>query len=166
MRSWKIGSEEVKVHLTPAPKEVYDMLLRDLRKRHRKGYRAVRCMVEGKSGRLIRCPDTNKCSACPYGKKPEERDANIISWEQCAEDGYEPAAADDVMETVMNLCEYEQIRERLHEADPDLVRMVEMKAAGYSVRQIADELRKLPITVYKSFERIARIGNSCREEDQ
>lgn len=114
------------------------MLLGDLRARHRNGYRHVRCQVPGETKATILCPDTNKCSACPYGRTPEEREANIISWDECVAEGYEPAAADDVMKTVTDLCEYEQIRERLREADPDLVTMVEMKAAGYSVKQIAE----------------------------
>ena len=166
VRTWKIGSEEVKVHLTPAPKEVYDMLLGDLRKRHRDGFRSVRCMVEGKSGRLIRCPDHHSCRNCPFGKTPDDRDANVISWDQCVAEGYEPASADNTEERIADLCEYEQIRERLYAADPDLVTMVEMKAAGYSVKQIAEHLHKLPITVYKSFERIARIGNQYRDENR
>lgn len=164
VRTWKIGSEEIKVHLTPAPKEIYDMLLGDLRKRHRDGYRSVRCMIEGKSGRPIRCPDHHSCRDCPFGKSPDERDANVISWDQCIAEGFEPAATGSTEERIADLCEYEQIRERLYKADPDLVTMVEMKAAGYSVKQIAEHLHKLPITVYKSFERIARIGNEYRAE--
>ena len=166
VRIWKIGSKEIKVHLTPAPKEVYDLLLSDLRKRHRDGYRSVRCMIEGKSGRLIRCPDHHSCRNCPFGKTPEDREANVISWDQCIAEGYEPACTESTEERIADLCEYEQIRERLHDADPDLVTMVEMKAAGYSVKQIAEHLQKLPITVYKSFERIARIGNQHREESK
>lgn len=165
VRTWRIGAEEIKVHLTPAPKEVYDMLLKDLRKQHRNGYRSVRCMIEGKSGRLIHCPDSNSCRNCPFGKKPEDRDANVISWDQCIEEGYEPSASDSTESRIADLCEYEQIRARLYEADPALVTMVEMKADGYSVKQISEYLHKPLITIYKSFERIARIGNQYRAEN-
>lgn len=166
VRTRHIGAEEIKVHLTPAPKEVYDMLLGDLRKKHRDEYRSVRCLVEGKRGGLVRCSDSNSCRNCPYGKTPEDRDANVISWDQCIEEGYEPACSDSTEQRIADLCEYEQIRARLYAADPDLVTMVEMKAAGCSVKEIAAHLHKPAITVYKAFERIARIGNQYRAENQ
>lgn len=165
VRTWHIGAEEVKVHLTPAPKEIYDMLLGDLHKRHRDGYRSVRCMVEGKSGRLIHCPDSNSCRNCPYGKTPDERDANVISWDQCIAEGYEPASEESIEKRIDDIVEYEQIRERLYAADHVLVTMVEMKSDGYSIKQIAEHLHKPVITIYKSFERIARIGNQYRAEN-
>lgn len=63
------------------------MFLGDLRKKHRDGYRSVRCLVEGKRGRLVRCSDSNRCRNCPYDKTPEDRDANVISWDQCISEG-------------------------------------------------------------------------------
>ena len=47
-RTWRIGSEQVLVHLTPADEATYRFLLNELRSKHRKGYRSVRCMVPGR----------------------------------------------------------------------------------------------------------------------
>ena len=44
---------------------------------HSSGYYSVRCMVPGKRKAFIKCRDTNKCSACPYGMTPETKQASL-----------------------------------------------------------------------------------------
>ena len=57
-RTWRIGTEQVLVHLTPSDEETYRFLLNELRRKHRNSYRESRCQVPGTLKPLIRCPDS------------------------------------------------------------------------------------------------------------
>ena len=48
---------------------------------HSSGYFSTRCMVPGKRKAFTRCRDTNKCSACPYGRTPETKQSPLVSWD-------------------------------------------------------------------------------------
>ena len=49
------------------PEEVYDVLHRDSERQLIHMRRDGRCQVPGKRGKMIRCPEKNKCEKCPYG---------------------------------------------------------------------------------------------------
>ena len=53
-RTWRIGSEPVTVHLTPADKATYKFLVNELRSRHRDEYRAKRCMIPSSVSQSVR----------------------------------------------------------------------------------------------------------------
>lgn len=80
-RTWLIGNERITVHLTPADEDTYRFLLGELYARHRDNYRQNRCMIPGKQKPLIICPECNKCSNCPFGRKPEDRQPRIINYD-------------------------------------------------------------------------------------
>ena len=164
-RTWHIGSERVTVYLCPADEATYRFLLGELRRKHRNGYRAVRCMVEGKLKPLIRCPESNKCSACPYGRKPEDREANIISWDGLIESGYEGEADNRMAEQLQAKLEYEEIRSLMDSENPIIAQVFEMKERdGFSVSEIADRLHIKPRNVYYYLDRAKAIGKKYNKE--
>ena len=164
-RTWHIGSERVTVYLCPADEATYRFLLGELRRKHRNGYRAVRCMVEGKLKPLIRCPESNKCSACPYGRKPEDREANIISWDGLIESGYEGEADNRMAEQLQAKLEYEEIRSLMDSENPIIAQVFEMKERDrYSVSEIADRLHIKPRNVYYYLSRAKAIGKKYNKE--
>ena len=57
---------------------------------HSSGFASMRCMVPGRKKPFIKCPTTNSCARCPYGRKPEEKQSPVISLDGLLEDGYEP----------------------------------------------------------------------------
>lgn len=164
-RTWHIGSERVTVYLCPADEATYRFLLGELRRKHRNGYRAVRCMVEGKLKPLIRCPESNKCSACPYGRKPEDREANIISWDGLIESGYEGEADNRMVEQLQAKLEYDEIRTLMDSKNPIIAQVFEMKERdGFSVSEIADRLHIKPRNVYYYLDRAKAIGKKYNKE--
>ena len=164
-RTWHIGSERVTVYLCPADEATYRFLLGELRRKHRNGYRAVRCMVEGKLKPLIRCPESNKCSACPYGRKPEDREANIISWDGLIESGYEGEADNRMVEQLQAKLEYDEIRTLMDSKNPIIAQVFEMKERdGCSVSEIADRLHIKPRNVYYYLDRAKAIGKKYNKE--
>lgn len=164
-RTWHIGSERVTVYLCPADEATYRFLLGELRRKHRNGYRAVRCMVEGKLKPLIRCPESNKCSACPYGRKPEDREANIISWDGLIESGYEGEADNRMVEQLQAKLEYDEIRTLMDSENPIIAQVFEMKERDvFSVSEIADRLHIKPRNVYYYLDRAKAIGKKYNKE--
>ena len=164
-RTWHIGSERVTVYLCPADEATYRFLLGELRRKHRNGYRAGRCMVEGKLKPLIRCPESNKCSACPYGRKPEDREANIISWDGLIESGYEGEADNRMVEQLQAKLEYDEIRTLMDSKNPIIAQVFEMKERdGFSVSEIADRLHIKPRNVYYYLDRAKAIGKKYNKE--
>ena len=89
VRTWRIGSEQVKVHLIPADEATYKMLLGNLRAEHRDKYRERRCLILGKLKPLIRCPECNCCTECPYPESRDKHKANNLSWEELNENGHD-----------------------------------------------------------------------------
>ena len=141
-RTWRIGSEQVLVHLTPADEETYRFLLNELRSKHRQGYRSVRCMVPGKQKPLIRCPDANRCATCPYGRKPEDRDPNEISWDGLIEAGIEPKITDHTTPQAETELMYEELLDLMAREDPDIAKAYNWKEhLGYDMKEIANRLQ-------------------------
>lgn len=141
-RTWRIGSEQVLIHLTPADEATYRFLLNELRSKHRKGYRSVRCMVPGRQKPLIRCPDTNKCSDCPYGRKPEDRDPNEISWDGLIEAGIEPKITDHTTPKAETELMYKELLDLMAREDPVIAKAYNWKEhLGYDVKEIANKLQ-------------------------
>ncbi len=148
-KTWHIGAEPICVHLTPASAEVYDLLLGDLRARHRDGVRKSRCMVIGKRGRPIRCDERNRCAECPYGRKPEDRENQEISWDEMLAGGYEETGADTTANTVIAKMEIEEVEARLDSRDPRIMKAIRMRDAGYDVKEIMDKLGLSQRRVYQ-----------------
>lgn len=162
-RTWSIGSEKVLVHLTPTDEPTYRYLLNELRSKHRQGYRSVRCMIPGKQKVLIRCPDTNKCSACPFGRKPEDRDPNVISWDELADAGVEPEGHDRTVERLHAKLEYDEIRRRMIAEDPKIALAFEMKERdGMGVAEIANALGVTDRQVYYLLQKARSIGTAYK----
>ena len=67
-------------------KALYDLFRKELNNQHSNAYRATRCQVSGKCGRLlVRCQ--HKCSECPYGIAPAVKQPNNVSLDGLVEVG-------------------------------------------------------------------------------
>lgn len=103
--------------------------------------RSFRCAVPGKQGGLIRCPDCNKCSNCPSGVKPEDRQPTIINWEEpenitCYEEQDNP-----VMNEAETELELDAIIEAMKRKNSDIAEVfVRYYLHGYEVSEIASDL--------------------------
>ena len=134
---------------------------RYLNSQHSKGYRSTRCMVPGTQNPLIVCPDGNRCSACPYGMRPEDRQARIISWEGMAGDGYELSGSGLTDAGI----ELDEIRKRMDRKSPYIMQAVRLKELyGFTVPEIADILGISNRNVYFYLSRAKEIGEEYRKE--
>ncbi|WP_274967848.1 hypothetical protein [Succinimonas amylolytica] len=58
-----------------------DCFWKEINVEHHRNCRGTRCLVPGTLKPLIMCPECNKCSNCPYGRKPEDRQPRVIDYE-------------------------------------------------------------------------------------
>ena len=68
------GIETVNVYMSKTDKpNLANYFWNELNAEHHRNSRGTRCIVPGKQKPLIVCPECNKCSNCPFGRKPEDR---------------------------------------------------------------------------------------------
>lgn len=132
---------------------------------HSSSFFATRCMVPGKRKAYVKCKDTNKCSACPYGRTPETKEAAVVSWDGLIDAGYDPAAAESVEGQIITKATYEELRERMDAEDPRIAQAFEAKELfGDSVKEIAKALQVSEPRVYQLIARAKAIGKEYKKE--
>lgn len=130
-----VGTKRILVYPIEAPEEICRDKLRELRQKYSKRSREDRCLVRGKSGRLIVCPEENKCSACPFGNG--ERLPQVVSTDALYEAGMElEAPGTDELDRL----NWELFLEYLQRMNPQCYEVLGMKLEGATVAEISREL--------------------------
>ena len=175
VRTWHIGRDTVKVHVTPASKEVYDLLLGDLRANHRTDYRRRRCQIPGKLKPTISCPESNSCAECPFPEYREQHQANTLSWELMVEDSYEEyeneayqdsgvEQLDVKMDTAMEL---KAVLSVIAAKNPLYAKAIILKEYySLSVDEIAEKLCTTKRNVYFYLSEARKIGKRFKEDEE
>lgn len=143
------GIETVKVYMfkTDNPK-LADCYWKDLNAEHHRNSRSTRCMVPGKQKPLIVCPDCNKCSNCPYGKKPEDRQPRVIEYE-VPEDLINSGEEFSSMNQAESEMIYDELIAAMRSKDPLIAEVfTRYHTYGYDAPEIAAELGIDRRTVY------------------
>lgn len=156
-RKWHVGAEAVTVKLTPCNEAIYDMMVSILRTEHRDGVRKSRCVVRGKRGGTIRCDERNKCRECPYGRKPEDREYQEVSWDALVETGFDPGADDTTSGSVLFDMAVEDARRQMAAEDPRLVTVYDMLEDKKGIPEIMTALGVSQRTVYYLISRCRQI---------
>lgn len=154
-------SERRTVYYYPTTnKEMADMFWKELNTAHSKGYRSTRCDdVPGKRKKHIVCPDTNKCSACPYGRKPEEKKAKVISLDGLAEEGCEFAAEDRDIRAAEARMTFEKVKVEMDKKDKNIAEaLIRKEVDELKVKEIAEELGIEERQVYYCLKQARDIG--------
>jgi hypothetical protein len=161
------GSQKMRVYFYKTPDRAFaESQWEYINNLHSSGYFSVRCMVPGKRKAFIKCRDTNKCSACPYGRTPETKQAPVISWDGLLETGWEPDASESVEHQVMAKLEYQAIRTLMDAEDPRIALAFEARVLyGDSVKEIAVDLGVSEPRVYQLINRAKAIGKQYRKDN-
>lgn len=159
-KTWHIGNEDVIVHLTPAPKHIYDFMLTELRTKHRDEYRNRRCQIPGKyKGTLIMCPECNRCAACPFPEYRDQHKARIVSRDEMIESGYEGEVDTRMVRQLDAKLQYEEIRDLMDKENPLITQVFEKKERdGLSNEEIAADLGITKRQTYYLYSKALAIG--------
>ncbi len=158
------GSERVTVYFYKTEnRALAEFQWRYLDTQHSRGFASTRCWIPGRKKAFVRCRDTVPCATCPY---KDNRQPPFISWDELVAGGYEPVGSSSPEEEVMAKSEYESIKAMMDAEDTRIARAFEMKALqGFSVREIAVELKISEPRVYQLIARAKAIGREYRENN-
>ncbi len=146
-------------------KALADFHWAEINTEHSADYRKNRCKIPGKLKPLITCPDTNKCSNCPF---PEYRDKHLpddLSWERMEEDGYVVPGEDREMRRFKARMELDDVCKVISQKNPKYTMAVILKEYyGYSVEEIAKKLGDTKRNVYFYLQQATKIGKNYKED--
>ena len=144
-------------------KALYDFFRKSLNNEHSDAYRATRCQVPGKRGRLVRCDTRNKCSECPYGIDPADKLANAVSLDGLYEVGWEPVGAvDTTAEKALAAVEYAEKRALMNREDKRLAQILEdYEEVGLSIAELQDKYSLSRRRVFQLIARAKEIGQEA-----
>ena len=167
VRTWRIGSDVVKIHPTPADKDTARFLLNELRTRHRSSYRAKRCMIPGKMKPLIRCPERHCCAQCPYPEYRDQHKVNEISWDAMIEGGYEEVRQEDEVAVLETRMEVKSVLSVINAKNPKYVKAIVLKEYhGLTVAEIAKAMHDTERNVYYYLAEAKKIGKQYKRNHQ
>lgn len=91
--TWRcIGNRKCRVVLVDASEEEYKAYMAPIWAEIKREDRDGRCMVKGKNGRLIRCPESNRCEECKHFSETSRERNKPASLSVLMDEGAEPIA--------------------------------------------------------------------------
>ena len=160
------SSEKMRVYFFQTPDRAFaEAEWERLNNLHSSSYFATRCMVPGRHKAYVKCRDTNKCSACPYGRTPETKEPAVVSWDGLIDAGYDTESTDSVENAVIAKATYEELRARMDKEDPRIAKAFEAKELfGVSVKEISKALKVSEPRVYQLIARAKAIGKEYKKK--
>ena len=107
-----------------------------------------------------------------YGRNPEERDPNLVSWDELIDAGWEAEQEDKcsvegdtrIVDQIQSKLEYAEIRKLMETENPIIPVIFEMKELdGLSASEISARTGVTKRNVYYYLDRAKEIGKSYRE---
>ena len=152
-------------------REVAEYYWSALNREHAEKIKVTRCMVPGERKALKRCPTSNSCEHCPFGKTPADKRLNQISWERMVEEAYEKESSDGNADSpVAEMGDFHlllrDMQQRLDMEDSRLMKVLLWKyQTGLSAKEIAERLGCSEPRVYQlltqALEMAREYGKSC-----
>ena len=163
-----IGNRKMDAVLVPGTREQYQAITADYSRQFKAEDRDKRCAVPGERGKLIRCPEDNKCSKCPYYLTREEYGTALFSsLAQVDEDGnmqdFEPASPTNYYESNRELRLLADLIQYVSEIAPEYGTIIQLLYDGYSRRELAAEMGLPKSTVIDKTKKLHAMAKSFFE---
>lgn len=139
--TWRrIGNRKCRVVMVDATEEEYRAYMAPIWAEIKREDRTAAAWVKGKNGRLIRCPESNRCEECKRFSEASRERNKPASLSILMDEGTEPARRrafeDDVIyETIL-----EDLISMLTEIKPKYGRIFRLLYDGATQQEMADEL--------------------------
>lgn len=153
--AWKlIGNRKCRVALIPATKEDYLAYMEPVWAEMKRQDRESRCMVPGKGGKLIRCPESRNCEDCPHFSEVCKEENRPASLSYLIEQGAEPTKQESFEDEVIYETLLEELIRMLTEIKPKYGRIFRLLYDGATQQEMADELGIKQRTVSDDIKKI------------
>ena len=153
-----VGNKKCRVVMVPVPKDVHDAYMQPVWADQKRKAREQRCVISGKGGKLIRCPDSRSCVKCPQYQRIDLDDNKPASIEKLVGQGKEPLAAGSFEDAAVNFALLDVLMERLAEIGPEYVEILRLLVDELPQAEIAELLHMKPCTVSDKVNRIREIA--------
>ena len=153
--TWRrIGNRKCRVVLVDASEEEYKAYMAPIWAEIKRGDRDGRCMVKGKKGRLIRCPESNRCEECKHFSEASRERNKTASLSVLMDEGAEPIAEGSFEDDVIYETILEDLISMLTEIKPKYGRIFRLLYDGATQQEMADELGIKQRTVSDDIKKI------------
>ena len=153
--TWRrIGNRKCRVVMVDATEEEYRAYMAPIWAEIKREDRDGRCMVKGKNGRLIRCPESNRCEECKHFSEASRERNKPASLSVLMDEGAEPAAEGSFEDDVIYETILEDLIAMLSEIKPKYGRIFRLLYDGATQQEMADELGIKQRTVSDDIKKI------------
>lgn len=153
--TWRrIGNRKCRVVLVEASEEEYKTYMAPICAEIKREDRDGRCMVKGKNGKLIRCPESNRCEECKHFSEASRERNKPASLSVLMDEGAEPAAEGSFEDDVIYETILEDLISMLTEIKPKYGRIFRLLYDGATQQEMADELGIKQRTVSDDIKKI------------
>lgn len=154
--TWRrIGNRKCRVVLVDATEAEYKAYMEPIWTEIKREDRDGRCMVKGKNGKLIRCPESNHCEECERSSEVCRERNKTASLSFLVDEGAEPAAEGSFEDDVIYETVLEDLIAMLTEIKPKYGRIFRLLYDGATQQEMADELGLKQRTVSDDIKKIA-----------
>ena len=153
--TWRrIGNRKCRAVMVDASEEEYKAYMAPIWAEIKREDRDGRCMVKGKNGRLIRCPESNRCEKCKHFSESSRERNKPASLSVLMDEGAEPAAKGAFEEEVIYETILEDLIAMLSEIKPKYGRIFRLLYDGATQQEMAEELGIKQRTVSDDIKKI------------
>lgn len=153
--TWRrIGNRKCRVVMVDATEEEYRAYMAPVWAEIKREDREGRCMVKGKNGRLIRCPESNRCEECKHFSETSRERNKSASLSVLMDEGSEPVAEGSFEEDVIYETLLEDLIAMLSEIKPKYGRIFRLLYDGATQQEMAEELGIKQRTVSDDIKKI------------
>ena len=158
----KVCNRNLPVVLVPGTKEQYDGIMSSYSKEFKADDRDKRCAIGDGHGKLIRCPECNKCSECKYYyERTEYGTALFCDLAAEGDDGemidYNAAAPENYNDGDRYLRILADLIQHVSEIDPNFATMIKLLHDGKSRREVAEKMKLPKSTVIDQVAKLRKI---------
>ena len=153
--TWRrIGNRKCRVVLVEASEEEYKTYMAPIWTEIKREDRDGRCIEKKKNGKLIRCPESNRCEGCKHFSEASRERNKPASLSVLMDEGAEPAAEGSFEEDVIYETILEDLITMLGEIKPKYAQIFRLLYDGATQQEMADELGIKQRTVSDDIKKI------------
>lgn len=139
--TWRrIGNRKCRVVMVDATEEEYKAYMEPIWTEIKREDRNGRCMVKGRNGRLIRCPECNRCEGCERASEVCRERNKTASLSFLVDEGAEPATEGSFEDDIIYETILEDLIAMLADIKPKYGRIFRLLYDGATQQEMADEL--------------------------
>ena len=139
--------------MVPASENVYRAYINGLDTERKQEDRSGRCMVIGKRGKLIRCPESNSCKGCPRALQVTREENKAVSIDTVEDKANLSGMEDKVIDQIL----LEQLIDKASELSPKHGEILRLMLDGMSQQDIGDEVGLKQRTVSNRIKDIRKL---------